>query len=250
MLPHTGRCRGLRGPGLQPGCRGRGGVLRLGAPGPRLPAPASRYGSRRPGHQLWTVHSSVPPAPRGPRRMGQGLPLGQGTGQGALDRERVCQLSDAPRPRLPDLGWPGAPTSQADVEGDGFIASLTHILPGVLRLGMRQGQGAGGPLSPQLQGTRCFHLQPILEPAHPGPSRGHLTAQLHAPGSPELQVQGAGCRVHDPLWRGWWANREGQVGSASTSPTTGFSVLSLCRAVLGKWYHPQAMGTYVCQMSC
>ena len=189
MLPHTGRCRGLHGPGLQPRCRGRGGVLRLGAPGPLLFALASRYGSRRPGHQPWTVHSSAPPAPRGPRRVGQGLPLGQGTGQGALDRGWVCQLSDASRSRLPDPGWPGAPTSQTDVEGDGFIASLTHILPGVLGLGVGQGQGAGGSLGTQLQGIRCFHLQPILVPAHLGPSWGHLAAQLHAPRSPELQVQ-------------------------------------------------------------
>lgn len=59
---------------------------------------------------------------------------------------------DSVTPRLPPpLGWPGAPTSQADIEGDSFIMSLTHILPGVLRLGMGQGQGANGPLSTQLQ---------------------------------------------------------------------------------------------------
>lgn len=38
--------------------------------------------------------------------------------------------------------------------------------------------------------------------------------------------------------------RQNRVGSASTCLTTGFSILSFCRAALGKWYHLQSVGTY------
>lgn len=77
------------------------------------------------------------------------MPLGRGTGLGALDRER--SMSAWPYSPLPHPGRQEAPTSHADIEGDSFVTSLAHILPGVLRLGMGQRQGAHRPLCSQQQ---------------------------------------------------------------------------------------------------
>lgn len=132
-------------------------------------------------------------------------------------RGAVLQPWGETLPRSPIQAAGGAPTCQADIEGDGVMAGLTHVLAGVLGPRAGQGQGANGPLSTQQQGGGRVHLQPVLEPAYPGARGRHLAAQFHTLLCVELQVQGAGGRAHDLLWGGWGCTGREVVGTVGPS---------------------------------